>query len=260
MKRFFSIIATLVSLFFLGLFVWNVVGSIDWPSWLISPPTPEESCQSASENIVKKSKADDGWPINITETSPLQTDPVLCKGTANFQDGGIGYIRFWEESDNIGFETLTSETCQDLANQLTLNASVDPKWPMKLEDLELIQGDLDSRLVCKALATFLGGRMYAVEISEDQGTKMAFVPLPISERECDRVLMQDIIDLSKELASRKPSQRIILKIYDPEEISNTNDKLTCGGQAMLDTSEKVMIEFHVEEDKDGDRFIGFDAE
>ena len=66
--------------------------------------------------------------------------------------------------------------------------------------------------------------------------------------------------MAKDNASRDVSKRQILKIYDPEEISRTTHKLTCGGQATFDTSEKEMIEFYVEEDKDGDQFIGFDAE
>ena len=147
---------------------------------LISPPTPEESCQTASENIVKKSKADDGWPINITETSPITTDPVLCKGTAVFQDGETRYIQFYENSNEIAFEGYVTQTCQELAEQVILMGSTKSDWPVKLENLIRIDEDPGERLTCKAHASYQDESIEALAVHEDIDGHIGFRSLPIS--------------------------------------------------------------------------------
>ena len=52
--------------------------------------------------------------------------------------------------------------------------------------------------------------------------------------------------------------KTILKIYDPEEVSKTDDRLTCRGRAKLQSGSDMMIEFYIYKDKDGDRFIRYE--
>ena len=160
----------------------------------------------------------------------------------------------------VNIQRLRSETCQDLGDQLALIGKTKPTWPVKLENLSPISQESGDGLSCKATVTYRDGDIAAMEIYEDASMSIGFRALALSERECDKTLTHAIIEMAKDNASRDVSKRQILKIYDPEEISRTTHKLTCGGQAMFDTSEKEMIEFYVEEDKDGDRFIGFNAE
>ena len=308
----------------------DIVDSVKGPSEFFQP-TPEESCQSTSENIVKIIGEDDRWPMQITQIEVIETDPVTCKGVAYFLDGTVDTIKFSDRSGRIGFEPfpsvtcadlgqrviryseneprplvrvtgprpiatepgdrlscrgvaeyadggeeiismhedaevavniqrLRSETCQDLGDQLALIGKTKPTWPVKLENLSPISQESGDGLSCKATVTYRDGDIAAMEIYEDASMSIGFRALALSERECDKTLTHAIIEMAKDNASRDVSKRQILKIYDPEEISRTTHKLTCGGQAMFDTSGKEMIEFYVEEDKDGDRFIGFDAE
>jgi hypothetical protein len=132
-----------------------------------------------------------------------------------------------------------------------------PTWPVNLENLSSLKQDLADGLSCKAIITYREGDIAAMEIYEKEAMSIGLRVLAMSERECDKTLTHAIIDMMKDVDSRDVSKRQILKIYDPEEISRSTHELTCGGQAMFDTLEKEMIEFYVEEDKDGDQFIGF---
>jgi hypothetical protein len=298
---------------------------------LISPPTPEESCIKTSIELVKlNSDEEPNWPIKVTETSPITSDPVLCKGTAVFQGGKTYYIQFYKDSNRIAFEGYVTQTCQELAEQVILMGStesdwpveledlkqLDPEvgarisckskaergdgeqqyvvinqyssdhsvnvemyqsstcqelaeqvilmgstesdWPVELEDLSPIKGDSGERLKCKAIATHQDGSMTAIAILQNHDSSVGIRTLPISERECDIVLVKAIIALTEELSMKSALNQTILKIYDPKEISNTGNKLTCRGMAKPQSQEDLMIEFFEEEDKDGDRFVGFE--
>jgi hypothetical protein len=298
---------------------------------LISPPTPEESCLKTSIELVKRNSVEEpDSPMKVTETIPITTDPVLCKGTAVFQDGETSYIQFYENSNEIAFENYVTQTCQELAEQVILMGStesdwpvklvdlkpIDPEigerisckskaefgdgekaytaihqrsddnyvsfnqyqsttcqelaeqvilrgstesdWPVKLENLIRIDEDPGERLTCKAHASYQDERIEALAVHEDIDDYTGFRSLPIRERECDIVLMRAIMTLTEELSMRSASNQTIIKIYDPKEISNTGDKLTCRGKAKFQTEEDSMIEFFAEEDKDGDRFVGFE--
>jgi hypothetical protein len=299
---------------------------------LISPPTPEESCLKTSIELVElNSDEEPDWPIKVTETSPITSDPVLCKGTAVFQDEGTYYIQFYENSNEIAFEGYVIQTCQELAEQVILMGSTKSDWPVKLEDLKQIDPEVGQRISCKSKAelgdgekeytaiyqrsddNYVGFKRYQsttcqelaeqvilmgatesdwpvklenlIRIDEDPGERLTckahasyqdesitakaiyedvdryvgFRQLPISERDCDIVLMRNIMTLTEELSMKSASNQTIIKIYDPKEISNTGDKLTCRGMAKFQAEEDSMIEFYAEEDKDGDRFIGFEG-
>ena len=127
-----------------------------------------------------------------------------------------------------------------------------------MENLIRIDEDPGERLTCKAHASYQDETFQALAVHEDIDGYVGFRLLPISERECDVVLMRAIMELTEEMSMQSALHQTIIKIYDPKEISNTGDKLTCRGKAKFQTKKDSVIEFYVEEDKDGDRFIGFE--
>ena len=135
---------------------------------LISPLTPEESClQTSTELVDRNNDEESDWPIKVTNTIPITTDPVLCKGTAVFQDGSTYYIQFYENSNEIGFEGYISQTCQELAEQIILMGSTESDWPVKLENLIRIDEDPGERLTCKAQASYQDDSIEAQAIHEE---------------------------------------------------------------------------------------------
>ncbi len=75
----------------------------------------------------------------------------------------------------------------------------------------------------------------------------------ISEMQCAD-LIPEIIDLSED--NDNPLAPTILKIYDVEELERTSQRIDCEGDAKWSTGE-WRVAFHIEEDGDGDRFIGY---
>ena len=68
-----------------------------------------------------------------------------------------------------------------------------------------------------------------------------------------------IIELSKE--KRGPFNAQILKLYDikKNDTQNTKRVLDCIATAKTDRSDDAVISFYLEEDSDGDRFIGYES-
>ena len=68
-----------------------------------------------------------------------------------------------------------------------------------------------------------------------------------------------IIELSKE--KRGPFNPQILKLYDikKNDTQNTNRPIDCIATAKTDRSDDVVVSFYLEEDADGDRFIGYNT-
>ena len=73
---------------------------------------------------------------------------------------------------------------------------------------------------------------------------------------CDD-LAPRIIELSKE--KKGPFNAEILKLYDIKKnaTQNTNRVLDCIATAKTDRSDDAAVSFYLEEDADGDRFIGY---
>ncbi len=57
--------------------------------------------------------------------------------------------------------------------------------------------------------------------------------------------------------NRGGSQVSILKVYDAEEVSRTIRRLECEGRARTSAGGWMGLTFYLEEDSDGDRFIGY---
>lgn len=52
----------------------------------------------------------------------------------------------------------------------------------------------------------------------------------------------------------------VVKIYDPETILDTPDKLTCTGRAMVSSGQEAKIYYRSFKDADGDRLIQYSEE
>ena len=148
-----------------------------------------------------------------------------------------------------------SESCLSAAGNVVKKSENDSGWPISITGVSVINRD---PILCKGTATLIDDTTDLIQFYH-HSDQIGFESLPIDQRQCDGILMNQIIALSKE-KSQGTVRGEILKIYDPEEISNTGDTLTCRGEALLDTNEREMIEFYLEEDKDGDRFVGYGTE
>ena len=74
---------------------------------------------------------------------------------------------------------------------------------------------------------------------------------------CDDLAPQ-IIELTEE--QEGPFSRAVLKLYDIEEVNPTGYVLECKANAKWNKGEEGTIKFYLEEDNDGDQFIGYEAE
>lgn len=71
-------------------------------------------------------------------------------------------------------------------------------------------------------------------------------------------LQSEIIELSKE--NRNPFSAKILKLYDIKEVPSEEYVLHCRATAKWNRGDSSSVSFYIEEDKDGDRFIGYKAQ
>ena len=78
----------------------------------------------------------------------------------------------------------------------------------------------------------------------------------ISEIQCED-LIPEIISLSE--SSDNQTAPTILKVYDSQEVGRSTKRLDCEGDARLSSGD-WRISFHLEEDRDGDRFVGYQVQ
>ncbi len=74
----------------------------------------------------------------------------------------------------------------------------------------------------------------------------------LADYQCEDLIPQ-VIKLSKDNAKDNPFARPILKIYEPTETGRTTARLDCEADAKWNFDR---VAFFIEEDSDGDRFIG----
>ena len=79
--------------------------------------------------------------------------------------------------------------------------------------------------------------------------------MPIDEYGCAYVI-PGIVKMSKERAHYTTVQRI-LKVYEPRELRSNNEEFVCSGKVKWSRGQDSDIEFYIQEDDDGDRFIGY---
>ena len=152
---------------------------------------------------------------------------------------------------SCGTPATPEESCLSASKSIVKERENDSTWPAAITDVSPIRSN---PILCEGLGLMRNGNSEVIQFYENSD-EIRFYSTPLAERKCDAFLMNEVIELSKEKGDTE-----ILKIYDPEEVSNTGAKLTCRGDALLDSNEREAIEFYIEEDEDEDRFIGYGPE
>jgi hypothetical protein len=111
-----------------------------------------------------------------------------------------------------------------------------------------------TELVCKGLVIFEDGSGQGLKFFQTNFGSYGYDRLDLNELECE-YLVPDITLLSQNQSS--PYAQKILKIYDNiTVVSRSAKKLVCTGPVKGSQGDSF-LEFHVEEDRDDDRFIGY---
>ena len=111
-----------------------------------------------------------------------------------------------------------------------------------------------TELVCKGLVIFEDGSGQGLKFFQTNFGQYGYDRLDLNELECE-YLVPDITLLSQNQSN--PYAQKILKIYDDiTVVSRSAKKLVCTGPVKGSQGDSF-LEFHVEEDRDDDRFIGY---
>ena len=71
-------------------------------------------------------------------------------------------------------------------------------------------------------------------------------------------MLPEILELNEESVAEDPRRDKVLKVYDVEETKRSDDRLDCSGLAKTSQgSDNKRLDFHLEQDRDGDQFIGY---
>jgi len=89
------------------------------------------------------------------------------------------------------------------------------------------------------------------------GCEVLDAVLEVSVPETCEKLAPDIVTLSEEQTN--PFSITILKIYDIKEVTKTDSRIECTGDASIGSGDRLPIEFQAYSDQDGDVFIGYNA-
>jgi len=138
---------------------------------------------------------------------------------------------------------------------LVFQSKSDAAWPIAITDVSVINSE---PILCKGVATLIDDGTDLIQFFETSD-QIGFEALSVDQRKCDKYLTNSIMEFSKEISLKTGGPEII-KIYYPEEISNTGTRLTCKGEARFDTGENDLIEFFYELDEDLEAFIGLESE
>ena len=147
------------------------------------------------------------------------------------------------------------ETCLSAAKNIVKKSKSDAGWPIAITDVSVINSE---PILCKGVATLIDDGTELIQFFETSD-QIGFEALSVDQRKCDKYLTNPIMELTKK-SSLKTGGAEIIKIYNPEEISNTGTRLTCKGEARFDIGENEMIEFFYELDEDLEVFIGLESE
>ena len=161
-------------------------------------------------------------------------------------------------------EYYSIDSCSDLESHV-INLSEEQEGPsspkiLKLDDIEDIisrTNNNDYLIECRASAKLNNGdNTYIIFYLEENKNGDRFIGYEDEPMTCD-TLEPQIIELTEE--QEGPFSPKILKMYELEEIKSTDYILGCKANVKWSKGEESIIMFYLEEDKDGDRFIGYEA-
>ena len=151
--------------------------------------------------------------------------------------------------------SLNAIRCLDVAR--TLPSAINRGSSIRFVNITLAEEiSRNSRqLVCKGLVHAASGGATALRFSRDYFGGEDWGPLALDEYKC-AYLVPQVISMSKE-REEYTALRQILKVYEPTELRSDSKEFVCIGRAKMSRREDVNIQFYVQEDRDGDRFVGY---
>ena len=147
--------------------------------------------------------------------------------------------------------------CEDVVSEIVEHSRKVDSSADRISDIELVEevSRGTTEIVCKGMLDVGSRGTFPSKFTRDFFGSISFDSLQISEFECS-FFLDDVINMSERRSVNTTRPRI-LKIYDQQKVSNTDKKYVCSGLAKMSQGGDVSIEFHIEEDRDGDRFIGY---
>ena len=79
---------------------------------------------------------------------------------------------------------------------------------------------------------------------------------PMGQVQCEDLIPQ-VISLSED--NQNALRPAILKVYDARRVSRSASRVECEGRAKMSRGDMQGLIFYLEEDSDGDRFIGYEG-
>ena len=147
--------------------------------------------------------------------------------------------------------------CTDVVSEIVEHSIGVDSSADRISDITLVEevSRDETEIVCKGMLDIDSRGTLPSKFTRNFFGSISFDSLQISEFEC-LFFLDDIINMSEKRSVNTTRPRI-LKIYDQQEVSSTDKKYVCSGLAKMSQGGDVSIEFHIEEDRDGDRFIGY---
>jgi len=155
--------------------------------------------------------------------------------------------------------TLSDLDCADVASEYIKWSRTNLSADERVTDITLVKEISRGPLLieCKGILHRASHDTYPRKFIRSSRGGISFEKLPVSEYECS-FLVDGIITLS-EKRSEYTTRRYLLKIYEPTEVSNTEERFACQALGKMSQGGDVRIEFFLEKDRDGDQFIGYRA-
>lgn len=126
-------------------------------------------------------------------------------------------------------------------------------WWREIKELLLLGGEVLSSIWM--VVVLIGIVVAAVTVWWPDITSYIELRKDLADLQCGDVV-PEIIALSQEQDNSNPLTPRILKMYDVQEVGRSDERLDCMGLARTSTGQGLIV-FHMEEDRDGDKFIGY---
>ena len=238
----------------------------------------KKSCKDLRSEIVDLSKDQqdsDGYTIikiyDPTEISRTETR-VVCKGLGSFTNGDQLSIKYQVFKDREGewmffyeqyLDDYSKISCEDLRKdivELTKDQQDSDGYTLiKIYDPTEISRT-ETKVVCKGLGSFTNGDQLYIKyqvFKDREGEWMLFYEQYLddySKISCED-LRSEIVNLSKD--QQDSDGYIIIKIYDPTEISRTETRVVCRGLGSFTNGKELPLKYQVFKDREGEWMIEY---
>ena len=128
-------------------------------------------------------------------------------------------------------------------------------WWREIKELLLLGGEVLSSIWM--VVVLIGIVVAAVTVWWPEIASYIKLRKDLADLQCEDVV-PEIMALSQEQGNSNPLTPPILKMYDVQEVGRSDERLDCMGLARTSTGQGLIV-FYMEEDRDGDRFIGYSS-